>query len=101
MPVHFLKFSLPKNKIKVVLGPINADQKKACIEIQLSWRQMWVEFVFGIVLWFDFRGFLGGFSGFPSPPNQHFEVSIRPGMVDEEQQIGCATSKTLFTQLPD
>lgn len=51
---------------------------------------MWVEFVFGIVLWFDL----------PLLQNQLFEFSIRPGMVDEEK-CGCATSKTLFTQLPD
>ena len=68
---------------------------------------MWVEFVFGIVLWFDLRGFFlgggrgGGSPAFPLLQNQHFEFSIRPGMVDEEQQSGCATSKTLFTQLPD
>ena len=37
---------------------------------------MWVEFVFGIVLWFDL----------PLLQNQLFEFSIRPGMVDEEQQ---------------
>lgn len=62
---------------------------------------MWVEFVFGIVLWFDLRGFFLGSPAFPLLQNQHFEFSIRPGMVDEEQQSGCATSKTLFTQLPD
>ena len=37
---------------------------------------MWVEFVFGIVLWFDL----------PLLQNQLFEFSIRPGMVDEEQK---------------
>lgn len=67
---------------------------------------MWVEFVFGIVLWFDLQGFFflrggGGSPAFPLLQNQHFEFSIRPRMVDEEQQSGCATSKTLFTQLPD
>ena len=53
---------------------------------------MWVEFVFGIVLWFDL----------PLLQNQLFEFSIRPGMVDEEQQsVDVLPLKTLFTQLPD
>ena len=29
--------------------------------------------------------------------NQHFQISVRSGLVDEEALCGCASSKSLFT----
>ena len=28
--------------------------------------------------------------------NQHFQITIQPGMADKEPKCGCATSKSLF-----
>ena len=41
--------------------------------------------------------FFSAFSRFsPLLKNQHFQIAIRPGIIDEELLCGCATSKPLF-----
>ena len=40
-------------------------------------RHMWVEFVVGSLR--RTERFFSGYSGFPSPQNQHFQIPIRPG----------------------
>ena len=48
-----------------------------------------------LVLYLAPRAFSPGAGVFPSHKKQHFQISIRPGMIDEESLRGCATPKSL------
>ena len=57
-------------------------------------RHVWVSLL--LVLSFAPKAFCPGAGVFPSPQNQHFQIPIRPGIVDEVPRCGYATSKSLF-----